>query len=567
MRRIALVGNPNVGKSSLFNALTGLHQHTGNWPGKTVAVAQGHYTYKGKDYQIVDLPGTYSLTGLSAEEGITADFLETEVFCCTVAVCDATCLEKSLMLALQILERCPNPVICVNLMDEARRLGTEPNLPRLSALLGVPVVGASAQRGEGLRELQETVRQVCEGFAPLSPHVCQGGETRYAEEARHIAAQVGGQVRRSSPFDRILLHPVWGYPVLMLLLLLIFWLTIEGANYPSRLLQWGFDRLGLWLRAVLPASVTGPLLDGIYTTTARVISVMLPPMSVFFPLFTLLEDSGYLARVAFLLDEGFRRVGACGKQALTLCMGFGCNCAGVTGCRIIESPRERSMAVLTNALVPCNGRFPALICLLSAMFSTTMGRMLGLAACVLLAVAMTLLSCLLLHRTRLKGEPSSFVLELPPYRRPNLRQVLLRSLLDRSLKILRRAVAVAAPAGLLLWLLEQGTVQGQPLLLWLAGRLDGFASLFGLKGAVLLAFVLGSPANELVLPLAEQIGGPAVWEGTALCTLLFMLFHWPCTTTLWTIRKETGSRSMTLWALLLPTILGASLCFLWNLLF
>ncbi len=566
MRRIALAGNPNVGKSSLFNALTGLRQHTGNWPGKTVAVAQGHYLYKGKDYEIVDLPGAYSLTSGSPEEGIAADFLETEDFCCTVAVCDATCLDRSLILALQMLERCPNPIVCVNLMDEARRLGMEPDISRLSALLGVPVVAASAQKGEGLTDLQETVRQVCEGFMPLSPHVCQGGESRYAEEARRIAAEVGAQVRRKNTIDSILLHPVWGHFALLALLLLVFWLTIEGANYPSQLLQWGFDRLGLWLWRVLdflPITVQSALLDGVYATTARVISVMLPPMSVFFPLFTLLEDMGYLARVAFLLDEGFRRVGACGKQALTLCMGFGCNCAGVTGCRIIESPRERKMAVLTNSLVPCNGRFPALICLLSGMFSTTMGRMLGLTACVLLAVAMTLLSCLFLHRTRLKGEPSSFVLELPPYRRPSVGQVLLRSLLDRSLKILRRAVAVAAPAGLLLWLLEQW----QGLLPWLAERLDGFASLFGLNGAVLLAFVLGSPANELVLPLAEQIGGAAVWEGTALCTLIFMLFHWPCTTTLWTIRRETGSNAMTLWALLLPTVIGMSLCFVLNLLF
>ena len=608
MKNIALAGNPNVGKSTLFNALTGLKQHTGNWPGKTVELAQGEYSYKGKIYRLADLPGTYSLVSNSPEEAVTEEFLLGKAADCVLAVCDATCLERSLILALQVMEcGCPT-VVCVNLMDEAKREGINVDTRKMEAALGVPVVAVSAGRGEGLEALTETVRRVCEGYMPMCPQRCGCGLRGEAQEqsdaiaetfvrrARGIAAECVEEEKEKKPslterLDRIFLHKVWGYGVLLGLLLLVFWLTIQGANYPSQGLQWCFDRLGelLWQAAQrldLPPWLSGALLDGVYATVARVVAVMLPPMAIFFPLFTLLEDFGYLPRVAFLMDHAFRRSGACGKQALTLCMGLGCNAAGVTGCRIIQSPRERLIAILTNSFVPCNGRFPALLFLIALSFShgsSLLGAVI-LTGCLLLCVAMTLLASKLLSTTALKGENSSFLLEMPPYRRPRVGQVLIRSLLDRTLFVLGRAAMVAAPAGLLIWCCANIEIGGTSVLAALADFLDAPAKLMGLSGAVLLAFLLGSPANELVIPvlmmiltaggsytehsssaMAELMGqSDWTWQ-LSLCTILFFLFHWPCTTTLLTVKKETGSWKWTALAALLPTAFGVVICVLLSL--
>lgn len=594
MRRIALAGNPNVGKSTLFNALTGSRQHTGNWPGKTVELAQGQYFYKGRDYSITDLPGSYALSGQSAEEQVAEDFLKSGQTDCLVILCDATCLERSLILTLRLLSCFPKTVVCVNLMDEAQREGLTVDIRRLEELLGVPVVAASAGKGEGIERLCEAVRNVCEGFAPLRPKGCGEGEA-CVRRAEAIARQSLHRSPKTKPtltarLDGILLHPLWGYGVLLALLFGVFWLTIRGANYPSQGLQWCFDRLGALLRRgaqalELPGLITSALLDGVYATAARVVAVMLPPMAIFFPLFTLLEDLGYLPRVAYLMDRRFQRAGACGKQALTLCMGLGCNAAGVTGCRIIRSKKQRLIAVLTNAFVPCNGRFPGLLFLISLSFSggsAALGAAV-LTGCLLLSVLMTLLASGLLSKTVLREQPSSFVLELPPYRRPHVGQVILRSLRDRTLFVLGRAVAVAAPAGLLIWCLANITVDGTSLLLHAAVLLEGPAALLGISGAALLAFVLGSPANELVLPILMMILTAAngyadatdtqmsaillqsgwTWQNS-LCMLVFFLFHWPCTTTLLTIKKETGSRKWTALAALLPTAFGAVLCILLN---
>ena len=595
---IAFVGNPNVGKSTLFNALTGLNQHTGNWPGKTVALAQGKCMYKGQTYDLVDLPGTYSLCSASPEEKVSEDFLKSQEMDCTVVVCDATCMERSLILALQVVEICPKVVVCVNLIDEAQRMGVQIDAKALERRLGVPMVLTNADAQEGIDALMESVRKVCDGFAPLRPMRIEHDHTDSEENAKAFVLQAqalaqmcvkSGETEKptlTQRLDAIFLHRIYGYLTMLLLLFVTFWLTMQGANYPSQALAKCFDSLGevlsrgaRWLN--LPDFFAGICIDGVYATAARVVSVMLPPMAIFFPLFTLLEDFGYLPRVAFLLDRCFGRVGACGKQSLTMCMGFGCNAVGVSGCRIIDSPRERKIALITNAFVPCNGRFPGLIFLLGLLFASAWLSALALTVCIVLSVLMTMLASLLLHRTCLRGSSSSVILELPPYRRPRFWRVLIRSLLDRTVLILGRAVAVAAPMGAILWLFANVQIDGRALLQIISEFLDAPARIFGLSGAILLAFLLGSPANELVLPILVMILSSATtltdgamqevlfangwtWQ-LSVSMIVFFLFHWPCTTTLWTIWKETHSKKQTVMAALLPTAFGLGLCFLINL--
>lgn len=677
---IALAGNPNVGKSTVFNALTHMHQHTGNWPGKTVTNAQGRCQHKEQGFVLVDLPGCYSLLAHSAEEEAARDFLCFGGADGAVVVCDATCLERNLILVLQAMEIAPRVVVCVNLLDEARRKHIQIDLEKLSRILGAPVAGTSARSGKGLSQLLDQVEQAVRLRAPaprpipyssfteaavdrLQPAVerlCKGqvdarwlslkllddsdvtldlavekhlglrlrdcpeirglleeirqqwglqgvtaeqvrddiaaGAVRRAEEiARAVTVQGhNGYSPRDRKLDRVFTSKALGFPIMLLLLLGIFWLTIVGANYPSELLSTGLFWLGDRLRdlcvlCALPAWLTSLFIDGVYRTLAWVVSVMLPPMAIFFPLFTLLEDLGYLPRIAFNLDKCFQSCGACGKQSLTTAMGFGCNAAGVVGCRIIDSPRERLIAMLTNSFVPCNGRLPMLIALITMFFAGSAGGAGGsalsalmLLGVILLGVGLTLAMSKLLSQTLLKGVPSSFTLELPPYRRPQVGKVLVRSIFDRTLFVLGRAAAVAAPAGLIIWLLANITVGDATLLNHCAGFLDPFARLFGLDGVILLAFILGLPANEIVIPLIlmAYTGGGALLEltdlaalravfadngwtwVTALCTLLFGLLHWPCSTTCMTIKKESQSLKWTAVAFLLPTICGLALCFL-----
>lgn len=679
-RVIAIAGNPNVGKSTLFNNLTGMNQHTGNWPGKTVANAQGYCSSKKHDYVLVDIPGTYSLLAHSAEEEVARNFICFGEPDAVVVVCDATCLERNLNLVLQALEISDKVVVCVNLLDEAKRKNIKIDLKRLSTELGVPVVGTIARKKGSLSALMNALDEIIEErFIPrpikitydpilekaisvleeaikqqlndrinsrwLSIKLLDYDESLIQEinrffeknilsdekvaaaldEAKNILKVNGIQTENikdqvvasivhtaekisdctvtydrmkynafDRKIDRILTSKWAGYPIMAALLALIFWITITGANYPSQLLSdglfWLQDRLSDLFRYLnAPEWLHGALVLGIYRVLAWVVSVMLPPMAIFFPLFTLLEDLGYLPRIAYNLDKPFKCCGACGKQALTTCMGFGCNAAGVVGCRIIDSPRERLIAILTNNFVPCNGRFPTLIAIITMFFIGTqngilssVGSTLILTGVILLGILMTLAMSGLLSKTILKGIPSSFTLELPPYRKPQIGKVIVRSIFDRTLFVLGRAVAIAAPTGLVIWLSANIIVGDASLLRHCTSFLDPFAQLLGLDGVILMAFILGLPANEIVIPIiimAYMAEGSILEMGslsemkqlfvengwtwiTAASTMLFSLMHWPCSTTLITIKKETGSIRWTLVAFLLPTLAGLLVCFL-----
>lgn len=679
-RIIAISGNPNVGKSTVFNALTGAHQHTGNWPGKTVTNAQGTYTYKDKNFILVDIPGTYSIMANSVEEEVARDFICFGNPDSVVVVTDATCLERNLNLVLQILEITQNVVVCVNLLDEAKKKRISIDLDELSIQLGVPVVGTSARSKKGLDVLSEEIYNVSHGLKEtfyikteydeiiekcisiLEPTVQDlvpdklnsrwistklldidedlsnslnsylgfdilansEIETKLNEindilnenniDKELVRDRIVSKIvkkseliynscihlenesynERDRKIDKILTSKLTGIPIMIAMLGVILWITIVGANYPSDILStflfWIEDQLHILFSNInAPNWLDSMLISGVYRTLAWVVSVMLPPMAIFFPLFTLLEDSGYLPRVAFNMDKFFKKACAHGKQSLTMCMGFGCNACGVIGCRIIDSPRERLIAILTNNFVPCNGRFPTLIAIITMFFTGLMVSpfqsvlsALILTSIIIFGIVLTLLISKLLSKTLLKGIPSSFALELPPYRRPQIGHVIIRSIFDRTLFVLARAVVVAAPAGLIIWLMSNIIIGDASLFNHCSNFLDPFAKLIGLDGVILLAFILGFPANEIVIPIIimsylstgsilefdnlESLKTLLVNNGwtyiTAICTMLFSLIHFPCATTILTIKKETKSIKWTFAAFLIPTICGIIVCFI-----
>ena len=705
---VALAGNPNVGKSTIFNSLTGMHQHTGNWTGKTVANATGEAIINDKEFTFVDIPGTYSIMSNSEEEEIARNYICFGNPDATVIVVDSTCLERNLNLVYQIMEITDNIIVCVNLLDEAKKKKIKIDLKKLEDLLGVPVVGTIARDKQTLENLKKTIYKVCEG--EIKPHtktviyeqeieenlekivekldtdllvneysgkrniatdieveenkiskklyrwiaikLIDGEEKILKSIQENLKLDLGEQEiqqavleakknletrditeknfkdkivadimkkaetttkevctfenknyrERDLKIDKILTSKIFGIPIMILFLGLIFWITIVGANYPSEWLfsvfNWLQDKLIYFANYIhCPTWLSDMLINGVYKTLTWIVAVMLPPMAIFFPLFTILEDLGYLPRIAFNMDGFFKKACCSGKQMITMCMGFGCNACGVTGCRIIDSPRERLIAILTNNFVPCNGRFPFLITIATIFIAGAFAGGNGFLASILSTFAviiviifgifLTLVISKILSKTILKGMPSSMVLELPPYRKPQFGKILVRSIFDRTLFVLGRAISVAAPAGLVIWLMANVGINGQSLLSIIANFLNPFAKLMGLDGYILTAFILGIPANEIVLPIilmcylkggtlvniedTIQIGQILIQNGwtmlTAMNVMLFTILHFPCATTLLTIKKETGSWKWTAISFAIPTVCGIVLCMFTNLVY
>lgn len=593
---VVLAGNPNVGKSTIFNGLTGLHQHTGNWAGKTVSDAAGKWQFGELAVNLIDAPGCYSLNAASAEEEVARDVICDPAMDGVIVVCDSTHLERNMILLLQILAHRKDVILCINLMDLAEKEGLTIDTKLLEKLLDIRVITTCNTAHKILeKDLSVALKKLTNekkeyktfGFVP---ELLDEPE-KFALKAENIADKVLRHKKEEkdtvSKLDRLLTNPYTGFPLMAAMLLLIFWITIQGANYPSALLGnvlfsleeplWSsLEKLGM------PLMVCDMFAHGMYKVLAWVVSVMLPPMAIFFPLFTLLEEWGLLPRIAFNLDRCFRCCDACGKQALTMCMGLGCNASAVVGCRIIDSRRERLLAMVTNSLVPCNGRFPILITITTVFFagqSKSLGA-LCITLVILLGVAGTLILTKILSSTLLKGQPSSFTLELPPYRKPDFLKVIIRSVLDRTLFVLARAVAVAAPCGLLIWIMANIPVGDQSIVNHLVDFFDPLGRVMGLDGTIIVAFIIGIPANEIVMPIAMMIymsegvlteitdlgffNELLVANGwtmlTAMNVMIFTLMHWPCATTLLSIKKESGSWLWTAVAAIGPTVMGATIC-------
>jgi ferrous iron transport protein B len=666
---ICLAGNPNTGKSSIFNKLTKLRQHTGNWHGKTVRLARGHFRHKGLKFTIDDVPGVYSLFGLSEDEIVARNrifFGESDL---VIVVCNPVTLAKNLNLLFQIMEYNKNVILVVNLIDVAIKNNIILNKPGLMHDLGVPVVFTSAKTNQGIEQLKNMIYKVATGkykyvikkiYYPgvseqkqaiekelgdlprkeiISMRVLDADDeffqlikNRYDDrniiKINEIRSRHSGQeknreailaqnfaysemivrnnvyypeniLEKTKKTDKILTSPAWGIPIMLLLLFAVFFITIKLANYPSEALMKLFSwmekhLLNLFTNLGASEKIKGLFVYGAYRTLTQVVAVMLPPMAIFFPLFTFLEDLGYLPRVAFNLDHRFKKAGCCGKQCLTMCMGFGCNAAAVIGTRVINSPRERLLAILTNTFAPCNGRFPLMFTLASCFFASASSKFLNAvipallaAAIIVIGIIMTFAVSRVLSKTLLKGVPSTFTLELPQYRKPNILHIAHRSLVDRTLFVLGRAVIVAAPVGFAIWLLANTYVGPRSLLSAAGNFLNPAGKTMGMDGIVLLAFFLALPANEIVLPLiilgytsggfiqetgsifalTETLVNNGWTAFTVIAVLLFSLLHFPCSTTLLTVYRETKSIKWTFAAFIIPTIVAFCVCAALNVIF
>lgn len=601
-KKVLLMGNPNVGKSTVFNELTGMHQHTGNWTGKTVDSADGNFYYKYNNYRLIDLPGTYSLIPSSEEERVAGEYLLKEKYDCVVIVIDSTLLQRNLMLFYQILEITNKVVVMLNLCDEAKKRNIEIDKNILSNLLGVPVIKATARSGKGINELLEEIHLISTNsedyYSKKEYDLNKIDIENLAYKAEFVTNKAVTQApskkeKRDEFIDKIILGKYTSIPIMLIMFGIILWITIKGSNYPSEILSSAFFNFEKFLSGKMREFGISPiiislLIDGMLKVLLWVVAVMLPPMAIFFPLFAILEDWGILPRFAFNLDRPFEKCNACGKQALTTCMGLGCNAVGVTGARIIDSPRERSIAIITNSLTPCNGRFPFLIAIISIFLAkNSFYASLVLLLFLVISVFGTMICSKILSLTVLKGKSSSLVFELPKYRVPDFKNVILTTVREKILLVLFRAVVVALPAGLMIWALANIQIDSSSLLIIISNKLEPIGNLIGLDGVMLMAFIIGLPANEIVLPIAlmaylstsvisdyssiESLKEILITNGwtvkTAICACIFSMFHFPCATTLFTIIKETRSIKYTLLSIITPLLAGSILCIIINLIF
>lgn len=589
--KIALIGNPNVGKSTIFNSLTNLRQHTGNWTGKTVISKRGKFKIGEYNFDVTDLPGTYSLKPKSKDEIVACNYILEENLDAIVIILDKNCIARNLLLALQIMRHKKNIILCLNFADETKNIFVDKN--KLKKILNVPIVETSAKNNSGLNILRYEILKTCLGDYTSNKKLKLPPQTEKLSEIADVIENLTVKRKfkcKPKSLDCIITHKFFALPLMFSLLMIVFWITIFGANYFSDFLIKIFSYGEIFLRQLFVffnASnfLSGMLIDGMYRTLAWVVAVMLPPMAIFFPLFTILEDFGLLPRIAFNLDGMFKKFGAHGKQSLTMCMGFGCNAAGIISCRIIDSKREKLIAILTNNFVPCNGRFPSLIILASMLVSgkfISLKTALIISVIIIFSIILTLIVSKILSQTILKGAPSFFILELPPYRTPKFSQIFIRTLFDKTFFVLLRAIAVAIPAGIFIWLSVNLKLGSLTIMQNLINFLDPLGKIMHLDGTILSAFLLGMPANEIVFPLIimgyekncaltpienfsniKEILISNGWQlRTIINTIIFYLSHFPCTTTLLTIKKETGSFKWTAIAFILPVLLGFLLCIL-----
>lgn len=663
--RFTLTGVPNVGKSTLFNTLTGSSAHTGNWSGKTVEVSVGNFLFGGREYTVTDLPGAYSLCPESEEEKIAFSALLLSDSDVLVVVCDESRLISNMSFIITALEISERAVIALNFCENAEKNGKRADDGRLSELLGVPVVRVNARKKRSLAPLMRTIDEaarmpprthalkygeeieksvdniilslenldthkhvlrmialkgLCGELSPLG-ELCKRAEVSceekktfellIAKEADRLESigisreDVSEEMSRAVFFlaerisesvlkkreipralgfaDRMLTGRVLAFPAMLAFLGVVLFITVRLAAYPSQALEYLLGCVNSYVRMFFSAIGMPPMpisliCDGALGTLFTVTAVMLPPMAIFFPFFAVLEDSGYLPRIAYNLDRPLVACGSCGKGALTACMGLGCNAVGVTGARIIETKRERLVAVLTNSFIPCNGRFPMLTVICASFLAFYSGGALALLLLIVFSFVVSLGVGRIIAFAFKKESAGIFTLELPPYRCPAFWQIIKRSFSDKTLKIFIRAAAVSLPAGVVIWILSNVYISGIRPIDGIVGILDPIGRFMGLDGVMLTAFVLGLPANETVLPIAlslyggtgtaaEILSANAWGMKTAVCASIFTLFHWPCATTIMTVKHETGSVPLTVLSVLIPTAVGVLLTSCVNLLF